>query len=235
MVAHFQRLRTPRGCAGRPHARGIWLVYRLNGENIGRNYYATLCRNRRSSGASLRWGRDSARLALLHRFRIPLGRFMGDLSSFSAHKLGSHVFGAAMDRAKLSPDGQVFAGNVLSAGLEHASTGRPRSQTTRREGATTINKVCGSGMKATMLAHDIINAGSAEMVLSGGIESMTNAPYLLAKARAGYRAGHDRIIDHMLMDGREDAYKAARSMGDFGEAGGEATAVAVERQPQSKR
>ena len=85
-------------------------------------------------------------------------------------------------------------------------------------GATTINKVCGSGMKATMLAHDIIRAGSAEIVVSGGMESMTNAPYLLAKARGGYRAGHDRIIDHMLLDGLEDAYEAGRSMGDFGEA-----------------
>ena len=89
-------------------------------------------------------------------------------------------------------------------------------------GATTINKVCGSGMKATMLAHDIINAGSAEIVLSGGMESMSNAPYLLAKARGGYRAGHDRIIDHMMMDGLEDAYETGRSMGDFGEATAEA-------------
>jgi acetyl-CoA C-acetyltransferase len=89
-------------------------------------------------------------------------------------------------------------------------------------GATTINKVCGSGMKATMLAHDIINAGSAGIVVSGGMESMTNAPYLLAKARGGYRAGHDRIIDHMLLDGLEDAYEAGRSMGDFGEATAEA-------------
>jgi acetyl-CoA C-acetyltransferase len=91
-----------------------------------------------------------------------------------------------------------------------------------RPGATTINKVCGSGMKATMLAHDIINAGSAEIVVSGGMESMSNAPYLLAKARGGYRAGHDRIIDHMMMDGLEDAYEVGRSMGDFGEATAEA-------------
>src|SRR4249920_1150929 len=89
-------------------------------------------------------------------------------------------------------------------------------------GATTVNKVCGSGMKATMLGHDIITAGSAEIVLSGGMESMTNAPYLLAKARSGYRAGHDRIIDHMMMDGLEDAYETGRSMGDFGEATAEA-------------
>jgi acetyl-CoA C-acetyltransferase len=89
-------------------------------------------------------------------------------------------------------------------------------------GATTINKVCGSGMKATMLAHDIISAGSAEIVVSGGMESMSNAPYLLAKARGGYRAGHDRIIDHMMMDGLEDAYEVGRSMGDFGEQTAEA-------------
>jgi acetyl-CoA C-acetyltransferase len=83
-------------------------------------------------------------------------------------------------------------------------------------------QIAGSGMKATMLAHDIISAGSAEIVVSGGMESMTNAPYLLAKARSGYRAGHDRIIDHMVLDGLEDAYEVGRSMGDFGEATAEA-------------
>ena len=142
--------------------------------------------------------------------RTPLGKFLGDLSPFSAHKLGSHVIGAAVERAKLSPErvDEVFMGCVLPAG--HAT------------GATTINKVCGSGMKATMLAHDIINAGSAEIVVSGGMESMSNAPYLLAKARGGYRAGHDRIIDHMMMDGLEDAYEVGRSMGDFGEQTAEA-------------
>jgi acetyl-CoA C-acetyltransferase len=154
--------------------------------------------------------------------RTPLGRFMGDLSSFSAHQLGSHVIGAAVELAKVSPEriDEVFMGCVLPAGQGQA----PARQAARgaglpdATGATTINKVCGSGMKATMLAHDIINAGSAEIVVSGGMESMTNAPYLLAKARGGYRAGHDRIIDHMLLDGLEDAYEAGRSMGDFGEA-----------------
>ena len=115
-------------------------------------------------------------------------------------------------------------GNVLPAGQGQA----PARQAARgaelpdATGATTVNKVCGSGMKATMLAHDIITAGSAEIVVSGGMESMTNAPYLLAKARGGYRAGHDRIIDHMMMDGLEDAYETGRSMGDFGEATAEA-------------
>src|SRR5258705_3709045 len=158
--------------------------------------------------------------------RTPLGKFMGDLVPFSAHKLGSHVIGAAVERAKLSPEqiDEVFMGCVLPAGQGQA----PARQAARgarlpdATGATTVNKVCGSGMKATMLAHDIINAGSAEIVVSGGMESMSNAPYLLAKARSGYRAGHDRIIDHMMMDGLEDAYETGRSMGDFGEATAEA-------------
>ena len=158
--------------------------------------------------------------------RTPLGRFLGDLSPLSAHKLGAHVIAAAVERAKLSPEriDEVFMGCVLPAGQGQA----PARQAARgaklpdATGATTINKVCGSGMKATMLAHDIINAGSAEFVVSGGMESMSNAPYLLAKARGGYRVGHDRIIDHMLMDGLEDAYEVGRSMGDFGEATAEA-------------
>jgi acetyl-CoA C-acetyltransferase len=158
--------------------------------------------------------------------RTPLGRFQGELSSFSAHNLGSHVIGAALERGKVAADriDEVFMGCVLPAGQGQA----PARQAARgarlpdATGATTINKVCGSGMKATMLAHDIINAGSAEIVVSGGMESMSNAPYLLAKARAGYRVGHDRIIDHMLMDGLEDAYETGRSMGDFGEATAEA-------------
>jgi acetyl-CoA C-acetyltransferase len=165
-------------------------------------------------------------VVILSAARTPLGRFMGELSPFSAHKLGSHVIGAALERAKLAPEriDEVFMGNVLPAGQGQA----PARQAARgaklpdATGATTINKVCGSGMKATMLAHDIIKAGSAEIVLSGGMESMSNAPYLLTKARAGYRAGHDRVIDHMMMDGLEDAYETGRSMGDFGEATAEA-------------
>jgi acetyl-CoA C-acetyltransferase len=161
-------------------------------------------------------------IVIVSAVRTPLGRFQGELSPFSAHNLGSHAIGAALDRAKLSPDrvDEVFMGCVLPAGQGQA----PARQAARgaklpdATGATTINKVCGSGMKATMLAHDIINAGSAEIVVAGGMESMTNAPYLLAKARGGYRVGHDRIIDHMLMDGLEDAYETGRSMGDFGEA-----------------
>jgi acetyl-CoA C-acetyltransferase len=165
-------------------------------------------------------------VVILSAARTPQGRFQGDLSSFSAHKLGSAVITAAVERAKLSPEqiDEVFMGCVLPAGQGQA----PARQAARgaklpdATGATTVNKVCGSGMKSTMLAHDIIKAGSASIVVAGGMESMTNAPYLLAKARGGYRVGHDRIIDHMLMDGLEDAYEVGRSMGDFGEATAEA-------------
>jgi len=158
--------------------------------------------------------------------RTPLGRFMGELSPLAAHKLGAHVIGAALQRAKLAPEkvDEVFMGCVLPAGQGQA----PARQAARgaglpdATGATTVKKVCGSGMKATMLGHDIIRAGSADLIVSGGMESMSNAPYLLAKARGGYRAGHDRIIDHMMMDGLEDAYESGRSMGDFGEATAEA-------------
>src|SRR6202000_2227133 len=165
-------------------------------------------------------------VVIVSAVRTPLGRFMGELAPFSAHQLGSHVIAASLERARMSPEriDEIFMGCVLPAGQGQA----PARQAARgaglpdATGATTINKVCGSGMKATMLAHDIINAGSAEIVGSGGMESMSNAPYLLAKARGGYRVGHDRIIDHMLMDGLEDAYEVGRSMGDFGESTAEA-------------
>jgi acetyl-CoA C-acetyltransferase len=165
-------------------------------------------------------------VVILSATRTPLGRFMGDLAPLSAHTLGSHVIAAALERAEIPAErvDEVLMGCVLPAGQGQA----PARQAARgaglpdATGATTVNKVCGSGMKATMLAHDIIRAGSAEIVVSGGMESMTNAPYLLAKGRSGYRVGHDRVIDHMMMDGLEDAYETGRSMGDFGEATAEA-------------
>jgi acetyl-CoA C-acetyltransferase len=119
---------------------------------------------------------------------------------------------------------EVLFGNVLTAGQGQA----PARQAARAAGlpdatgATTVNKVCGSGMKATFLAHDLLAAGSADIVVSGGMESMSNAPYLLQKARAGFRVGHGQVLDHMLLDGLEDAYEKGRSMGDFGEATAEA-------------
>lgn len=158
--------------------------------------------------------------------RTPLGRFQGELSGVEAPALGAHVIRAALDRAGLAPEriDEALIGCVLPAGQGQA----PARQAARgaglpdATGATTINKVCGSGMKATMLAHDLIRAGSADIVVSGGMESMSNAPYLLAKARGGYRVGHDRLFDHMMLDGLEDAYERGRSMGDFGEAAAEA-------------
>ncbi|QRM33873.1 acetyl-CoA C-acyltransferase [Microvirga sp. VF16] len=161
-------------------------------------------------------------VVIVSAVRSPLGRFQGSLSGLGAPKLGSHVIRAALDRAGLLAEkvDEVLMGCVLPAGQGQA----PARQAARQAGlpdaagATTVNKVCGSGMKATMLAHDLILAGSAGIVVSGGMESMSNAPYLLAKARSGYRVGHDRLIDHMMMDGLEDAYEGGRPMGDFGEA-----------------
>ena len=137
--------------------------------------------------------------------RTPLGRFQGDLSPLQAPELGAHVIRAALERAGLSAErvDEVLFGCVLPAGQGQA----PARQAARGAGlpdavgATTINKVCGSGMKATMLAHDLLLAGSASIAVAGGMESMSNAPYLLAKARGGYRMGHDRIFDHMMLDG----------------------------------
>ena len=158
--------------------------------------------------------------------RTPLGRFQGEFSALPAHVLGARAISAALERAHVESDRveEVLFGCVLSAGQGQA----PARQAARGAGladavgATTINKVCGSGMKATMLAHDLLAAGSSDIIVAGGMESMTNAPYLLAKARGGYRAGHDRILDHMVLDGLEDAYDSGRSMGDFGEATAEA-------------
>ncbi|MBP0578218.1 acetyl-CoA C-acyltransferase [Labrys sp. LIt4] len=158
--------------------------------------------------------------------RTPLGRFQGDLSSLPSPALGAHVVKEALARAKLAADrvDEVLLGCVLPAGLGQA----PARQAARHAGlpdatgATTVNKVCGSGMKATMLGHDLLRAGSADIVVTGGMESMSNAPYLLAKARSGYRMGHDRLLDHMMLDGLEDAYEGGRPMGDFGEATAEA-------------
>jgi acetyl-CoA C-acetyltransferase len=154
--------------------------------------------------------------------RTPLGRFMGELSGTPAPQLGAHVIRAALQRAGLKPEqvDEVLMGCVLPAGHGQA----PARQAMRyaglpdATGATTVNKVCGSGMKATMLGHDLLLAGSAEIVVTGGMENMSAAPYLLQKARGGYRAGHDKIYDHMMLDGLEDAYEGGRPMGSFGEA-----------------
>eukprot|EP01037_Dinobryon_pediforme_P016706 gene16706-16885_t len=153
--------------------------------------------------------------------RTPMGGFQGDLSSVMAPQLGACAIRAALERADASPEqiDEVLMGCVLPAGLGQAparqsalGAGLPYSS-----GATTINKMCGSGMKAAMLAHDVLMADSARTVVAGGMESMSNAPYLLDRARFGYRLGHGRIIDHMFLDGLEDAYDKGRLMGTFAE------------------
>ena len=153
--------------------------------------------------------------------RTPMGAFQGDFSSLAAHDLGGVAIASAVQRAGTDPAvvNEVLFGNCLMAGQGQAPArqallkgGLPLST-----GAVTLSKMCGSGMKATMLAHDMLMAGSADVMLAGGMESMTNAPYLLQKGRGGYRMGHDKIYDHMMLDGLEDAYEAGRSMGTFGE------------------
>ncbi|PWR23463.1 acetyl-CoA C-acyltransferase [Zavarzinia compransoris] len=153
--------------------------------------------------------------------RTPMGGFQGDLKDFTAAQLGATAIRAALSRAGLAPEAveETVFGCVLPAGQGQAparqaalGAGLPLGA-----GATTVNKMCGSGMKAAMFAHDLILAGSAKVAVAGGMESMTNAPYLLEKARAGYRMGHGRIMDHMFLDGLEDAYDKGRLMGTFAE------------------
>lgn len=150
--------------------------------------------------------------------RTPIGSFQGALASQSAPALGAHAIRAALTASGLGTDAvnEVIMGNVISAGLKQA----PARQAMRSAGlpdsvhALTVNKVCGSGMKATMLGHDLIRAGSADVIVSGGMESMTNAPYLLTKARAGQRMGHGQMFDSMFTDGLEDA-ETGGAMGAF--------------------
>ena len=137
--------------------------------------------------------------------RTPMGGFQGDFASLSASDLGAVAVKAAVERAGLAPGDvqELLFGNCLMAGQGQA----PARQAALKAGlpisvnCTTLSKMCGSAMKATMLAHDIIVAGSADVVVAGGMESMTNAPYLMPKARAGYRMGHQQVMDHMFLDG----------------------------------
>jgi len=153
--------------------------------------------------------------------RTPMGGFQGDLKDATAPVLGATAIKAELSRAGVAPDqiDEVVFGCVLPAGQGQAparqaglGAGLPYAT-----GATTVNKMCGSGMKAAMFAHDLILAGSARIAVAGGMESMTNAPYLLDRARGGYRLGHGRVIDHMFLDGLEDAYDKGRLMGTFAE------------------
>lgn len=160
-------------------------------------------------------------IVIVSAARTPLASFQGEFSSLPAHALGTIAIRAALERAGLDPArvDEVFLGNVLAAGLGQAPARQAaiHAGIPDATGAVMVSKVCGSGMQATIFGIDSILAGTNEIVVSGGMESMTNAPYLLAKARGGYRVGHDRIFDHMMLDGLEDAYEPGRAMGDFGE------------------
>ena len=153
--------------------------------------------------------------------RTPMGSFQGDFASLAAHDLGGAAIKAAVERAGISADlvDELLMGNCLMAGQGQAPArqagfkgGLPIST-----GAVTLSKMCGSAMRAVMFGHDMLAAGTADVVVAGGMESMTNAPYILQKARGGYRIGHDRLLDHMMFDGLEDAYEPGRTMGTFGE------------------
>jgi acetyl-CoA C-acetyltransferase len=160
-------------------------------------------------------------IVIVSAARTPMGGFMGDLKSLSAPELGATAIRSAVERAGVKPEAvqEVIMGNVLPAGQGQAparqaalGAGLPAAT-----GCTTINKVCGSGMKAAMLAHDMLTLGVNDVMVAGGMESMSNAPYLLPKARAGLRLGHGEVKDHMFLDGLEDAYDRGRLMGIFAE------------------
>jgi acetyl-CoA C-acetyltransferase len=160
-------------------------------------------------------------IVIVSAARTPMGGFQGELKGFAAPELGAAAIRAAVERAKLKPEqvDEVIMGCVLPAGqgqapARQASLGAGLPLAT---GCTTINKMCGSGMKAAMLAHDLLAAGTNDIMVAGGMESMTNAPYLLPKARAGLRMGHGQVLDHMFYDGLEDAYDKGRLMGTFAE------------------
>jgi len=160
-------------------------------------------------------------IVIVSAARTPMGAFQGELKDFSAPQLGAAAIRAAVERAGIKPEQvqEVVMGCVLPAGqgqapARQASIGGGLPLAT---GATTVNKMCGSGMKAAMFAHDMLAAGVNQIMVAGGMESMTNAPYLLPKARSGYRMGHQQVIDHMFFDGLEDAYDKGKLMGTFAE------------------
>jgi len=160
-------------------------------------------------------------IVIVSAVRTPMGGFQGDLRSLTAPQLGAAAIAAAIERAGIDAGSvdQVLFGCVLPAGLgqapaRQAALGAGLSHATT---CTTLNKMCGSGMQAMLLGHDALLAGSARVVVAGGMESMSNAPYLLDRARDGYRMGHGRVLDHMFLDGLEDAYEPGRLMGTFAE------------------
>jgi len=164
---------------------------------------------------------SSGSVVIVGAARTPIGAFLGQLKEVTAPELGACAVAAALDRSKMPAESidEVCMGCVLPAGLGQAPARQAALAAGLLEatGCVTVNKMCGSGMKAIMLAHDALRAGSARAIVAGGMESMSNAPYLLTRARAGYRMGHGKLIDHMFLDGLEDAYEKGRLMGSFAE------------------
>ena len=160
-------------------------------------------------------------IVIVSAARTPLGGFLGNFKEVTAAQLGAVAIRAAVERASLQPSdiGEVIMGCVLQAGQGQAPARQAALLANLPEQVvcSTVNKMCGSGMKALMFGHDLLHAGSAEVVVAGGMESMSNAPYLLERARSGYRMGHSKIIDHMFLDGLEDAYEKGRLMGTYAE------------------
>ncbi|MDH1256206.1 acetyl-CoA C-acyltransferase [Pseudomonas atacamensis] len=173
-------------------------------------------------------------IVIVSAVRTPMGGFQGELKSLTAPQLGAAAIKAAVERAGVASDAvdEVLFGCVLPAGLgqapaRQAALGAGLDKSTR---CTTVNKMCGSGMQTTIMAHDMLLAGSADVVIAGGMESMSNSPYLLDRARAGYRMGHGRVLDSMFLDGLEDAYDKSRLMGTFAEDCAEANGFSREAQ-----
>jgi acetyl-CoA C-acetyltransferase len=164
---------------------------------------------------------DNDPIVIVGAARTPMGGFQGDFASVPASDLGAVAIKAAVERAGLKPEDvdKVIMGCVLPAGQGQAPARQAalKAGLPKAVGCTTVNKMCGSAMEATMLAHDALLAGSADVIVAGGMESMSNAPYLLPKARSGYRMGHQQVLDHMFLDGLEDAYDKGRLMGTFAE------------------
>ncbi|TKJ75014.1 acetyl-CoA C-acetyltransferase [Pseudomonas sp. CFBP13508] len=173
-------------------------------------------------------------IVIVSAVRTPMGGFQGELKSLTAPQLGAAAIKAAVERAGVACDAvdEVLFGCVLPAGLgqapaRQAALGAGLDKSTR---CSTVNKMCGSGMQTTIMAHDMLLAGSADVVIAGGMESMSNSPYLLDRARAGYRMGHGRVLDSMFLDGLEDAYDKGRLMGTFAEDCAEANGFSREAQ-----
>ncbi|WP_367847624.1 acetyl-CoA C-acyltransferase [Rhodoferax sp. WC2427] len=160
-------------------------------------------------------------IVILSAARTPMGAFQGAFATLAAHDLGGAAIGAAVARAGVDPAriDQVVMGNCLMAGQGQAPARQAgfKGGLGQGTGAVTLSKMCGSGLFATMMAHDMLVAGSHDLVVAGGMESMTNAPHLLPQGRSGIRIGHGQVLDHMMLDGLEDAYEPGRSMGSFGE------------------